>query len=137
MPRAPRNPGVGKRPFNGPARGAGAGQWGGDAKGASTSRITPENARALLALRDDPEAKAAKDELTARMLSVLVDVAETDQSGAARANAADKALDRLLGKARQRMELTMRDVPAEDMTDDELAAIARRGGAGAVGAPEG
>lgn len=56
------------------------------------------------ARRDDPEARATRDEMRAAMLNVLLQVAETGSDNA-RVIAADKVLDRIDGKAVQAVKL--------------------------------
>jgi len=90
----------GTRVGNGPGRG----QWGGNPKGEGAPPFTAETARLAVSRRDDPEAQAARDEVRAAMLNVLVAVAQAGESEAARVTAADKALDRIDGKALARNE---------------------------------
>ena len=100
-----RDPKTGRFPPRPSAPKGGKG-WGGEAKGASTSRITPDNhGEAIRALSRDPANKAHKEHLAAEMLAVVVDVARNGDAETARIAAADKAMDRLIGKALQRTEL--------------------------------
>jgi hypothetical protein len=109
MPRTPRNPGAGKPPHNGPSNGPGAGSWATGQSAGGCTTFDELKSLAAIALRDDPEAKAVRDERAAAMLAVHFDVALHDPSGAARSNAADKALDRLLGKAVQKSQISGAD----------------------------
>jgi hypothetical protein len=80
--------------------------WGGEAKGASTSRITADaHGEAIRALSRDPANKAHKENLAAEMLAVVVQVAREGDAETARIQAADKAMDRLMGKAVQVAQL--------------------------------
>jgi hypothetical protein len=121
-----RDPKTGRFPPRPSAPKGGKG-WGGEAKGASTSRITADaHGEAIRALRWDKDNAAQKEQVAAQMRHVLYDVALNGDAETARINAADKLLDRIEGKPKQHLEHTVRDVPAEQLTDDELAAIARR-----------
>jgi hypothetical protein len=100
-----RDPKTGRFPPRPSAPKGGKG-WGGEAKGASTSRITADaHGEAIRALSRDPANKAHKEHLAAEMLAVVVDVARNGDAETARIAAADKAMDRLIGKALQRTEL--------------------------------
>lgn len=136
MPRV-RNPGSGKPPYNGKARGgpaSGAG-WGGPAKGLPVQPpITAET-------QPSPEAKQAGHEVAAAIRAriaarkeELVDAqfarALNPKHPQGHAAAAD-LLDRIAPKT-AKVEATLRGVPADDMTDEELAAIACRGSRGAA-----
>ncbi len=103
---AERDPKTGRFPPRPQAPKGGTG-WGGAAKGASTSRITPDaHGEAIRALSRDPANKAHKEHLAAEMLAVVVDVARNGDAETARIQAADKAMDRLIGKAMQRSEVS-------------------------------
>lgn len=117
-----RDPKTGRFPPRPAAQKGGKG-WGGPAKGASTSRVNDE----VRALRWDKDNLAQKEEIAAQMRHVLYDVALNGDADASRINAADKLLDRIEGKATQRLEANVRSVAIQEMTDDELAAIASRG----------
>lgn len=104
MPRVPRNPGAGKPPHNGKARGqpaTGMG-WGGEAKGAG-KRVPLDEVRPL---RWDPANREHKEEIAAEMRGVLYHVALQGEAEQSRINAADKLLDRIEGKPVQRQDVT-------------------------------
>jgi hypothetical protein len=101
-----RDPKTGRFPKRPSAPKGGTG-WGGEAKGASTSRITPDaHGEAIRALSRDPANKAHKENLAAEMLAVVVQVAREGDAETARIQAADKAMDRLIGKAVQKSEIS-------------------------------
>lgn len=135
MPRTPRNPGSGKPPHNGKARNqpaTGLG-WGGEAKGAG-KRVDLAEVRPL---RWDPANREQKEQVAAEMRGVLYHVALQGEAEQSRINAADKLLDRIEGKPVQRQDINMRTIDPDELTDEELAAIAARGRSGqAGGTPE-
>lgn len=105
MPGRNRNPGAGNPHHGGPAKGAGHGGeakgqgYGGPARGASVSRITADaKGDAIRALSRDPAHMAHRAEMAGEMLALLVDVARNGDADAVRVAAADKAMDRLIGK---------------------------------------
>lgn len=112
MPRTPRNPGSGKPPHNGPARGAPAGGegkgagWGGPANGASETRLGPkgdDHSDAIRALARDPKHMEAKAALREVVLTTIHDVMTNGDTDAARVTAA-------LGLAKK---IGLQDEPAE------------------------
>jgi hypothetical protein len=116
--------------------GAGKGQWGGPAKGASTSRLAPagdDYSDAIRALARDPAHAESKAPLRELVFRTWVDVATASDNDSARVAAAEKIADRLDGKAVQRQDIKLRNVNPDEMTDEELAAIA----AGRSGAASG
>lgn len=121
-----------KRPES-PAKGAG---WGGKAKGASVSRIKPGDPDGIQALRWDAANMAHKEEVAAQMRGVLYHVALAGEQEHSRISAADKLLDRIEGKPVQRQDIKVRSVNPDEMTDDELAAIAAGRGGAVAGAQE-
>lgn len=139
MPRTPRNPGAGKPPHNGPAKGAGSGlpmggsgqSWGGPAKGAgkpaapftadSPTRVTWANADPAKAL--SRAEKAARDERRAEeMRDVLYGLATTAENEMARKSAAEALLNRLEGMPIARTIAAVID-PAEEEKQRALAAL--------------
>ena len=112
MPRV-RNPGSGKPPHNGPARGSGGDKpaggygWGGPAKGAHRN-LAPagdEYSDAVRALANDPKVQEAKAPLRELAMSVWVEVCR-DVAHPQRVVAAEKLMDRLDGKAKQQTDIT-------------------------------
>lgn len=87
---------------------AGGEGWGGPANGGGNTKPFEEANIAPLMRRANPEAyrelMADKDELRTQMTGVIVEVALTSENDIARANAADKVLDRLDGKPGQRID---------------------------------
>jgi len=79
------------------------------------------------ALARDPANIEAKIQARELIYGTWVDVMVSSDQDAARNVAAAKLDDRLHGAAKQSVDLSMRDVPADQMTDDELASIAARG----------
>ena len=114
--RAPGN-GAG---WGGPAKGAGqAPGVKGGAGGRPPGVANGQGKRSIADLMADAGAR----ELTAqRWLEILNDPAHPHH-----ATMIAKAADRMDGAPVARMDHTIRDVAAEDMTDDDLAAIAARG----------
>lgn len=105
MPRKPRNPGSGKPPHNGPAKGAGSGTWA-VGQAPAQRRFTPETARLAVQRRDDPEARAVRDEIRAEMFDVLHGVATApESSGNERVAASNALLNRIDGMPTQRSEI--------------------------------
>lgn len=97
----PRHP----RRGNGP----GKGQWGGEAKGASVSRILPgEDGGAIRALALDPSNKALKDGMRAELWARLHHIALNGETEVVQVTAADKLLDRIDGKPKQTQEIEAR-----------------------------
>lgn len=93
-------------------KGSGPG-WGGPAKGAGNGkhapRITVENAREMGARKDTPESRAKAHETRLRkeeFLEILAEIARHGDAEANRMNAADKVLDRLIGKPKQALDMT-------------------------------
>ncbi len=106
MPRKPRNPGSGKPPHNGPAKGAGSGTWA-VGQAPAQRRFTPETARLAVQKRDDPEARAVRDVIRAEMFDVLHGVATAEtSSGNERVAASNALLNRIDGMPTQRSEVT-------------------------------
>lgn len=139
MPRRNRNPGAGKPSHNGPARRggrSGSGIYGAE-KGARVLRPLggkdDEYAERIRARARDAGVMAAKEEMAEAMRHVLLETALSGDGDAVRVHAADKLLDRLEGKPVQKSELKLRTMNPDDMTDEELAAIAAGGRAAAAG----
>ena len=86
-----------------PAKGKG---WGGQARGASASRIKPGDPDGIAARAHDPAVIADKAVAAEQMRNVLYGIALTGENDHARIAAADKLLDRLDGKAVQRQDVT-------------------------------
>lgn len=132
MPRTPRSPGAGKPPHNGKARGEGSGPgWGGPAKGHAPAPLAPAGdaySDAVRALAHDPRHAASKAPLRELALRTWIEVAQRSDNDSARVVAAEKIMDRLDGKATQHVSARVAAVNPEDLTDDELAAIAAGGG---------
>ena len=114
MPRQPRNPGSGKRPHNGSARGSGGDKpagghgWGGSAKGAHDHRQAPagdEYSDHVRALARDPKHAEAKAPLRELAMTVWVEVCK-DVAHPQRVVAAEKLMDRLDGKPKQQTDIT-------------------------------
>jgi hypothetical protein len=111
MPRTPRNPGSGKPPYNGPARGVGIGGdakgagWGGDAQGEGRplAGIDDATSNAIRALARDPKAQDAKAVFRERVLTTIADIMVNGDSDSARVTAA-------LGLAKK---IGLQDEPAE------------------------
>ena len=115
MPRRVRNPGSGKPPHNGPAKGAGIGGpragegWGGDARGTGTRpplSSDPADQRRRWELRFDEKHQAQKEQVAAEMRGILYEIATGAPETLARLNAADKLLDRIEGKPVQKSDIT-------------------------------
>ena len=96
---AERDPKTGRFPRgNGP----GKGNWGGPAKGASTSRLGPagdDYSDAIRALSHDPRHAEAKAPLRELALRTWIEVAQSSENDSARVTAAEKIMDRLDGRA--------------------------------------
>lgn len=113
---------------NGPAKGPGKGQWGGPAKGASTSRIEPGDPAGIRALARDPANKALKDEMRAELWAKLHSIALTGENETVQVSAADKLLDRIDGKPKQTQEIQANvasyvvRAPADPSSEDEWLA---------------
>ncbi len=104
---AERDPKTGRFPKRPQAAPKGGRGWGGEAKGASNSRIDDQSGETIRAMRWD-EAKLAEkavrtDALKGVMWEIAMDAAE---AAPARINAADKLLDREEGKAVQKTQLS-------------------------------
>lgn len=112
--------------------------WGGPAKGPGNRGPGPgrppgvkngEGKRTVAQLLAEQGAQALVAE---RWMAILNDPAHPQH-----ASMIEKAATRMDGAPVARMEHAFRDVPAEELTDDELAAYIRRGGGGAAGETEG
>ena len=108
MPRTPRNPGSGKPPYNGPARGAG---WGGAAKGASASRLVKVvDGKAVLSdgrivpHSTSPEGQALAEARRQKAMAVIEAVLEAPDTQMVALAAANALLDRVDGKPAQKMQ---------------------------------
>lgn len=113
-------------------RGTGAGHGGPARHGGSNSAARKPGPGRGITGRSVAELMAAQGarELAAdRWLAIL-----NDPTHPKHAEMVAKAAERMDGAAVQRNEISMRNVPAEQLTDDELAAIASRGSARAAGA---
>jgi hypothetical protein len=88
--------------------GPGKGQWGGPAKGASTSRILPGDPDGIAALARDPTNKALKDSMRAELWQRLHHIALNGENETVQVTAADKLLDRIDGKPKQTQEIEAR-----------------------------
>jgi hypothetical protein len=109
MPRKPRNPGSGKPPHNGPARGgpakgpANGPGWGGPAKGKGTGGpASGTEATGRPAMHDNLAAIADCEEALRKM----TDIMRTAEFEGLQPAAAEKLLDRLEGKPRQAVEMS-------------------------------
>jgi len=121
MPSTPRKrQSVNTRVGNGTGKGEG---WGGSAQGATNrgpgiGRLTKE----LQALHD-----GAKEARLSALKANLLHLAFHAEREETQLSATNAALDREMGKPVAHQEVTLRAVPADEMTDDELAAIVARG----------
>lgn len=133
MPRTPRNPGSGKTPKNGPAKGPG---WGGPPRGNKGDR-PPLGERAAEALlpnaalhycERDPATglyrlspKGEKAQAVAEiMLASHVNIALNSEFEGARASAQIAVMDRVWGKPRQASDVSV--------SDSDQAELVIRGG---------
>lgn len=125
--RFPPRPG---KPANGPG-------WGGDAKGASESRFTPETAAMIRALADDPQNKAAKTHFRHVSLTTWVDVALNSDNDGHRNVAAEKIAERAGFPREPVVNVNLNKSDLDDLTDEqldaEIARLQRAVGGGAAG----
>lgn len=119
MPRKPGDP-------NHPRKGKGAGvAWGGPAKGEGSREPGPGRGITGKSVAELMARAGARELAAERWVAILNDPAHPRH-----ADMVAKAADRLDGASKQTVE--MRTVNPDDLTDDELAAIATgRGGAAA------
>lgn len=119
MPRKPGDP-------NHPRKGKGAGvAWGGPAKGEGSREPGPGRGITGKSVAELMAQAGARELAAERWVAILNDPAHPRH-----ADMVAKAADRLDGASKQTVE--MRTVNPDDLTDDELAAIATgRGGAAA------
>ena len=117
-------------------KGNGAG-WGGQAKGEGKKGAVDGSGRPAgvktgegkRSVADIMAEMGARELAAQRWLEIL-----NDPTHPQHAAMVDKAATRLDGAPLARMEHSVRDVPAEELTDDELAAVIRRGGGAIAGA---
>jgi hypothetical protein len=113
-------------------RGNGAG-WGGAARGgesaSATGKAGPGRGISGKSVADIMAAQGARELAAQRWIEILNDPAHPHH-----ATMVAKAADRMDGASTQRIEVA--DKRAEDMTDEELAAIASRGSRAPAGAAE-
>lgn len=123
MPKFPPRP---ESPAGGPG-------WGGPAKGASASRFAPGQSGGGHTA-DNRALAAARREKVLNLYEAIVD--DEDQPAMVRITAGDKLLDRTEGKPPQTNINLNSHVPADELSDDELARIAAGSGSDAAD-PEG
>jgi hypothetical protein len=127
----------GTRRGNGAGHGPGKGQgWGGPAKGAASSRFVKGEMHPMQGQDRAPPVAAAREERLALLRENLWNLAFTAERQETQLAATTAYLDREEGKPMQRQEVKFRTVNPDDLTDDELAAIATGRGLAAAG-PEG
>ncbi len=127
QPKSTAKQTFGTRHGNGAGKGDG---WGGSAKGASASRIKPGDPDGIQAMRNDAEVLARRAARLEATEDTIFDLSQGATREETRLSAAIAYRNQFLGMPTQRQELSLRNVNADDLTDDELAAIAAgRGGA--------
>lgn len=102
----PRSSGTRPKGSGIPARGPG---WGGEAKGASASRIKPGDPQGIQAMSNDPDIKARRKARAADMEDVLYRIATAGEHEANMVSAAVKLHAIIEGAPTQRQEHTGAD----------------------------
>lgn len=100
----------------------GNGGWGGRAKGAGNHSAGPGRGATHRSVAEIMAAASAREIAAAAWLAIL-----NDPSHPKHAEMVAKASDRMDGTARQSVDLSVIDKPLDEMTDEELLAIAARG----------
>lgn len=114
-------------PTSGTRRGTGTGH-GGPKRGEGNKTAGPgrpegvKNGEGKLTVADLLIAAGAREIATAQWLAIL-----NDPKHPKHADMIAKAADRMDGTAKQSVDLSVRDKPLDEMTDEELLAIAARG----------
>lgn len=119
-------------------RGNGAG-WGGPAQGEGKKGAVPgsgrpqgvKNGEGKKSVADLMIEAGARETAAERWLQIL-----NDPKHPKHAEMVAKAAERMDGAPTQRNEISLRDVPADQLTDEELAAIASRSRRRTADAPE-